>query len=151
MKYIGPLVIKFILTTIIVSIVLGLFFNVSFAGVITTSVLLTGLAFLGDVFAIPLIEKSTALIGDFILAWVVVLFIGSMLFNPSVQIGSAAFLTAAAVIVGEVFFHRYMRREVLSNVRNTENKVVYLPKRYFQTEFSSELDKPDDPTNQDKK
>ncbi|WP_339228456.1 YndM family protein [Oceanobacillus sp. FSL K6-2867] len=151
MKYIGPLIIKFILTTVIVSIVLGLFFNVSFAGVVTTSVLLTGLAFLGDVLVLPLIEKSTALIGDFFLAWVVVLFIGNMLFNAAVPIGSASFTTAAAVIAGEVFFHRYMRREVLRNVKNSQNKVVYLPKRYFQTEFSSELDKPDDPTNHDKK
>lgn len=133
MKYIKPLIIKFILTTVIVSIVLGLFFNVSFAGVITTSVLLTGLAFLGDVFVIPLIEKSMALISDFILAWVVVLFIGNMLFNASVPIGSAAFITAAVITVGEVFFHQYMRREVLRNLKIRRTKLFT-----FQNDISKQ-------------
>lgn len=139
MKFIGPLLIKYSVTTAILWIVLGLYFNVTFIDILATSSILTALAYLGDIFILPIIGRTAALIVDFALTWVVVWSIGNAIFQGPISLGTAAFISAIATTVGEFFFHRYLNNQVFRNNRRNENKIIYFPRRNFQTEFSSEI------------
>ncbi|WP_087971958.1 YndM family protein [Oceanobacillus rekensis] len=139
MKYLGPLIIKFLMTTAVLWIVLGLFFGVTFGDIIMTSIILTVVASLGDLFILPRIGNTAASIADFALAWVVVWLAGINMYGEGIAIGTAAFVSAIAITVGEVFLHRYLKNSVFKDEKYRESKVAYFPNNY-QTEFSSDND-----------
>ena len=139
MKYLGPLLIKFLMTTAVLWIVLGLFFGVTFGDIVATSIILTIVASLGDLFVLPRIGNTAASIADFVLAWAVIWLVGSNIYEAGIAIGTAAFVSAIAITAFEVFFHRYLKSSVFVDKRYKESKVAYFPNKY-QTEFSSEND-----------
>jgi uncharacterized SAM-binding protein YcdF (DUF218 family) len=137
MKYLGPLVIKFLMTTAVLWIVLGLFFGVTFGDIIMTSIILTVVASLGDLFILPRIGNTSASIADFALTWAIVWMVGSNMYGDGIAIGTAGFVSAIAITVGEVFFHRYLKNLVFKDEKYKESKVAYFPTNY-QTELGSD-------------
>ncbi|MFC4022483.1 YndM family protein [Oceanobacillus longus] len=142
MKHTTPLLIKFIMTTAVLWIVLGLFFGVTFGDILATSVVLTAVAYLGDLYIMPRIGNTAATIGDFALAWVVIWLIGSTMYGEPISLGTAAFISAITIAAGEIFYHRYLKKSVFENEKDRESKIAYFPNR-FQTEFSTEIDEND--------
>lgn len=138
------------MTTAVLWIVLGLFFNVSFFNILATSSVLTALSYLGDIFILPRIGNTTAAIADFVLAWVAIWLLGSTLFAGTIALGTASFISALALTAGEIFFHRYLRNQVFHQ-NNSENKIAYFPIQNLQTEFSSEIEESEGkPSNPEK-
>lgn len=138
--YIKYLLIKFIMTLVVLWIVLGWIYGVSFTDVLITSVVLTGVGFIADVYILPRIGNVFASIADFGLALVVIWLVGSYLFEPPVPLWSAAFLSALIIMIGELFFHRYMESTVFDEEINSEDKKGYFQRTNLQTEFGEDMD-----------
>ncbi|KGR90611.1 hypothetical protein CD30_10420 [Ureibacillus massiliensis 4400831 = CIP 108448 = CCUG 49529] len=136
-NYTKAFFIKLVMTVAVLWIVLGLFFGVSFGDILIISALLTVIAFVGDIFILPLTGNIGAAVGDFILAFLGVWVLGSFLFNNNVAVLSAAFLSALFIAAGELYFHRYLRDHVFEDVDRPNN---YNRVNNLQTEFSEDFD-----------
>ena len=101
-------------------IILGLFYGVSFADILWTSLLLTVASYLiGDLFILPLSNNLTATLADLGLAFLGIWLIGSYMYPVDVPVVAAAFFSALIIMVGEWFFHRYMENQVLEQGEET--------------------------------
>lgn len=139
MRYLTALFIKFAMCTAVLSMVLGGFYGVSFANILTISILLTGTSFIiGDLYVLPSFENTSAAITDFVLTFIGVWLLGSLMITETINLGVASFISAVFITIGEIFFHIYMDNRVLTNethTKQTKNRYQQL-----QTEFSEELD-----------
>ncbi|ASN06454.1 YndM family protein [Virgibacillus necropolis] len=137
MKYITALVIKFILTTGVLLMILGAVFEVSFADILITSLVLTGASFIiGDLYVLPKIGNVGAAMVDFALALAGVWVLGSFLFEGPIPLGSASLLSAIGIAIGELLVHWYMKKQFMTGQATMPGYYD----RNLQTEFSDELE-----------
>lgn len=122
--YLKPLLMKFVMITVVLWVVLSLLFGVSFADVLITSVVLTIVGYVGDVFILPKIGNVWAAISDFVIAYAVIYFLGSFLYEQSVSLGTASFVSALVLMIGELWLHRYMDIQIFEPAkRNPDEKL----------------------------
>ncbi|QUW21070.1 YndM family protein [Sporosarcina sp. Marseille-Q4063] len=139
MNSIRALIIKFIMITAVLWIVFGLF-GFTFGDILVSSVLLTGVSYIvGDRIILPRFGNVGATIADVGLAFVMLWFLGSFLFEPLAGLGTASFISAAIIGVGEFMFHRYLEREVLDDDVMVDKEFDSF-RHSMQTEFGSEED-----------
>ena len=137
MDSVRALIIKFIMITAVVWIVFGLF-GYTFGDILVASVLLTGVSYIvGDRIILPRFGNVVATIADVGLVFVMLWFMGAYLFEPQAGLGTASFIVAVIIGIGEAMFHRYLEREVLDDVTIPEE---YDFRRSMLTEFGSEED-----------
>lgn len=123
MEHIKALLIKFVLCTAMLFVVLGLFFGVDFGEVLTISVVLTGASyFIGDLWILPKYGNVSATIADFGLAFIVLMLLGGAIIDDAIPLFAASLISAAAIAIGEAFFHNYMANQVLTNANNNNNR-----------------------------
>lgn len=142
MRFLVPLLIKFIMITAALWIVLGFGFSVSFGNILVTSMALTIVSFLiGDLFLLPQYENTVATMADFGLAFAGVWAIGYFLYEQPISLRFAALLSALLISVGEIFFHRYIAHQglVKASVPKVDREDDMLRKGDLQTEFGSEI------------
>ena len=143
MKYAISFLFKFIMTTTILWIVLGLFFNVSLGDILLTSIIFSAGAYLGDVFILPNVDNFWAVLGDFGLAFVGIYVLGFWLFEPQVSLDDASLFSALFIALSEIFYHRYMKQQIIrEKVIDTPRKTITSTR--MQTEFSKELNESED-------
>lgn len=135
MKYIKAFLIKFVMSTAILWFILGLFSGTPFDAILTTSLILTAISFIGDIFILPNIGSFTAIIADFALAFVTIWAIGEFVFYETFG-GIAAFFSAFLIAIGEIFYHRYIKKQVI----NERNNRPHYTRNKLQTETSEEID-----------
>lgn len=137
MKYITALLIKFILTTGVLWVILGAVFEVSFADILITSLVLTGASFIiGDLYILPKIGNVGAAMVDFILALTGVWALGSFLFEGPIQLVPASLLSAIGIALGEILVHWYMKKQFMTGQATMPGYYD----RNLQTEFGDELE-----------
>ncbi|MDN4491933.1 YndM family protein [Ureibacillus aquaedulcis] len=142
MQYTKAFLVKLAMTIVVLWIVLGLFYGVSFGNILLISAILTIIAFVGDVFLLPKVGNFIAATSDLFLAFFVIWGLGTWLFgNENTAVFAAAFLSALFIGVGEMFYHRYFRDHVMETVQEPEKHqgYTYSP-RIAQTEYSQEFD-----------
>ncbi|WP_075619064.1 YndM family protein [Paenisporosarcina indica] len=134
--------IKWIMVLAVLWIVLGWFYGVSFTDILFTSVVLTVVAYVADVYILPRVGNVFAAILDFILAMAVIWFMGSFLFEGPIALGTASFISAIIITIGELMFHRYMKNQVFDKEpeRTETDSTYYGRPSNLQTEFGSEID-----------
>ncbi|WP_174614423.1 YndM family protein [Virgibacillus ihumii] len=141
MDHVKALIIKFIMCTAVLWLILGAFYGVEFGNILMLSVLLTAISYIvGDLFLLPRFENWGATLADLGITFVGIWFLGPLLFEENLQVGTAAIITAIIIAVGEYFFHKYMAREVLDDRDHfvtDEDRDVQQGK--LQTEFSEEI------------
>ncbi len=132
--------IKLAMTLAVLFIVLGLFFNVSLANILIIGIILTIVAFVGDMFILPRIGGVYATGADLILAFLLIWVLGSFIFESDISLLSASFLASLFIAGGEFYYHKYLVDHLFEN--ETEH-VVRTPKDNLitQAEFSEDLDK----------
>lgn len=141
--YFKAFLIKFIMTTVVIWIVLG-YYGVELLNIFITSIALTVLGFVGDIFLMPKIGNMLATFGDFILALAVVWLIGTYLFDPSVPAGRAAFIISLILIIGEMYLHQYIKLHIFEpRVTNPSDKAGYYQRTDTQLEFAKAFSKED--------
>jgi hypothetical protein len=112
MQHGKALLIKGLLTLVVLYLVLGLGFGMSFVNVLITTIVLGAISYLvGGLGVLPKNGNMVATISDLGLALVVVWIMGIML--SGIDMGSmagAALISAVILAVGEYFFHHYIMR-----------------------------------------
>jgi hypothetical protein len=148
MKHVKALLIKFISTLALLTIILGLFFDMAFSNIFLITLVLGIAAYLiGDLFTLPRTNNLFATLADFGLAFFI---IWVMSINLTFGDGHVlmSLLGALGVALFEYLFHRYLAKNVLpSSNESTRGKGVL----QYQTEASEELTpvRPDVRTNDD--
>lgn len=127
--------IKFIATLAVLYLILGLGYGMTFTEVLLLTLIVGTLAYLiGDLFILPRSNNMVGTIADFVLAWVVIyLFVAN--FTPIDNVFTASLFATIGLSLFELFFHRYVQNNVLSDQQRRTNQTVT-----YQTEFSKELD-----------
>lgn len=135
MKHVRALIIKFVASLALLYIILGLVYGLTFGEVFLLSVVLGVAAYLiGDRLILPRTNNVVATIADFLLAWMIIyLFANGMTVDGNVY--RASLIAAAGTGLFEIFFHRYLANNILSN--DTESAGNRNPQ--YQTELSDEL------------
>lgn len=132
-------------------VILGMFYGVEFDDILTTSIILTGFSLvIGDFLILPRFENMSATIADFFLSFLVILAMGSLLFEGPMPLLTASLISALVLAIGELVFHQYMNNRVLDHEQPTEENRSKLDRRYLQTEFGEEMD-PDDKNDRERK
>lgn len=116
MRYILAFLFKLVMTTVILGVTLGMIFNISFSNLVITSLVLTIVAFAGDMLILPRIGNIAAAVGDFALAYILIWGIGSFLYDSLLSVDAAALISAFLITISELFYHRYLRNFVFDNV-----------------------------------
>jgi hypothetical protein len=140
MKIVKALIPKFIMVTAVLWIVLGLF-GVSLADILLTSVLLTGVSFIGDMFLLPRVKNIAVTIADFGLAFVLIWLVGTYFFEQPIRLGMATFISSIIIAAGEFVFHMYLQKQIFTDEKVVpEKNIRSYQKDNLQTEFGSEFD-----------
>lgn len=140
MEHLRSLVIKFVMMTAMLAVVFGFLYGVSFGDILTISFILTITAYLvGDLLILPRFGNTAATIADFGLAYLGAWMIGAMIIEEPIRLGTASFLSAALIAIGEVFFHRYVVNNVINDKDTTQNRATNSQARpSYQTEMAEE-------------
>jgi len=134
MKHVRALAIKFISSLVLLYMILGVAFDMSFGNVFLISLVLGAVSYLiGDLFILPKTNNTIATIADFGLAFLLIWLIGDSITYGD-DIVTAAFASAVGVALFEYFFHKYMDNIILKQEAN--NRISTLR---YQTEASEEL------------
>lgn len=107
------LTIKGIATLIVLYLVLGLGYEVSFINVLLMTVILGVVSYaLGDLYILPKTSNMTATMADFGLAFLLVFLLGMGLTDlASGTLAGAALIVALIMAIGEYFFHIYFLKK----------------------------------------
>lgn len=105
MKYALALIIKFVIHLAVLMMILGGFYGITFANILSISLLLTGISFIiGDLIILPSFDNTIAAVADFFLAFIGVWVLGYLLIIESINLGIASFVSAVFITIVEVFF-----------------------------------------------
>ena len=144
--HIRSFLIKWIMILAVLWIVLGGYFEVDFIDILITSVAVTVIGYVADRYLLPRTGNVMAAVIDFVMAWAIIWFLGSFLYDDDTNaINTAAFISALIITVGELLFHRYMRDKVSNESETAEGDRPNTNKGYYQqtdlrTEFAEEED-----------
>jgi hypothetical protein len=141
MKHLKALGIKFIVTSIVLLSVLGIYYNSTILEIIMISALVTGVAYVvGDLFILPKFGNIVATLADFGLAFLSIWGLSLLFIAPPDRLATAALFAAVFIMLSEALFHAYMENKVLDKGQNniTFNSTSFQNK--FQTELAEEPD-----------
>lgn len=122
MNHAKALIIKFVMITAVLLIVLTWIFDISFVDTLLISLALTAVSYMmGDLLiflnagnpADQVTRNSVATISDFVLAFLVIWFVGQLLSGTMAELVTPALLAALIITLGEWFFHKYMDQNVV--------------------------------------
>jgi uncharacterized BrkB/YihY/UPF0761 family membrane protein len=138
MKHVKALAIKFVSSLVLLSLILGLLYDMSFGNIFLITLVLGVAAYLiGDLLILPRTNNTVATIADFGLAFLII-----WLMSRSLTIGdnhfSMSLIAALGVALFEYMFHKYVKNNV---VKDQGGQQQARPLQY-QTEASEELAAP---------
>lgn len=140
-KHAKALGIKFIIIATVIFSIFGIFYNGSFAKLLTMTILLTGLSYsIGDIIIFPRLgHLYTALIDTvafFSLTWILgfVLIGGNLL-----PLTLAALATMYFLAIAEPLFHAYFEERVAGLEDQSEIRNESIQEGQLQTEFAEEF------------
>ena len=137
---IKALIWKFIMVTVVLWVVLGLF-GVSFGDILLTSIVLTGVSYIGDRIVLPRVGNVSATLADLVLSFVVIWLLGSFLYEEPIQLVAASLTSAIIITAGEFLFHLYLQKQAPPDEKpQQEEKINVYQKNNMQTEFGSEVE-----------
>ncbi|MBT2641297.1 YndM family protein [Bacillus sp. ISL-41] len=149
MKHLRALAVKSLASLVLLYVILGLMYDMSFTNVFLISLVL-GLAsyVIGDLFLLPKTNNTIATLADFGLAFMIIWILGeSLTYGESLLI--ASLISAAGIALFEYFFHKYVAGNVLEDGGRDYQNTNYR----YQTEAAEELYpiKPDVKSEEDTK
>lgn len=136
MNHVKAFAIKFISSFVLLYIILGMFYEMSFGDVFLISLVLSVAAYIiGDLVVLPRTNNMVATIVDFGLAMMVIwLFVENLTAYENTF--TMSLIASLGVALFEYMFHKYVSSNVISQSTNEENRTTNLT---YQTEASEEL------------
>jgi hypothetical protein len=148
LNHVKALGIKFIVISIVLLSILGIFSGTAtFGEIMIISFLVTGVSYiLGDLFVLPKLGNVMATIGDFGLSFLSVWALSSIFLEPTFSILTASFFASIFITLSEAIIHPYIQSKVLMETDKTNQgyqsynrKQELVPARVkYQTEFAEE-------------
>lgn len=136
MNHVKAFIIKFILSFILLTLILSGLYNFSVRNVFYISVVLGVLSYIiGDVLILRRSNNTVATIADFGLAWLTIWLMARYLEGG--YVGTPSFIAAIGVSIFEIFFHKYVRNNVVAE--DTTEPYRGRGRLQYQTEYSEEL------------
>lgn len=136
MQHVLRVAIKFIACLVALGIILGMFYDFSFADVVLISAVLGLVSYiLGDLLLLRAANNLLSTAADFALTFLVVWFMGRALTIED-DLFSASLISALAVAGFEYFFHKFL---VVKDQKQTTRHSQIQPRPQFGTEASEEL------------
>ncbi|SER61659.1 Protein of unknown function [Gracilibacillus ureilyticus] len=134
MNHIKLMMVKFLLSLVLLFIILGMGFDVSFGNVFLITLVLGVVSyFIGDRIILPRTNNMVATLSDFILSFAVI-----YLMTDALTVGDgvlqAAFISSLGVALFEYFFHKY----VAANNKE-EDERISVDTRQLNMESSEEI------------
>lgn len=134
MKHLKAIAIKFVSSLVLLSIILGLFFDMAFSNILLISLVLGVAAYIiGDLLILPRTNNTVATLADFGLAFLVI-----WLMSENLTYGdnhfSLSLIAALGVALFEYMFHKYLARNILPDRGRQQTTTLQ-----YQTEASEEL------------
>jgi uncharacterized BrkB/YihY/UPF0761 family membrane protein len=138
MKHIKSLAIKFFSSLVLLSVILGLFFDMSFGNIFLITLVLGVVAYvIGDLFILRRTNNIIATLADLGLAFLVIRFMSDILANgDDGDMFTMSLIAAIGVALFEYAFHKYVANRVLNENQSRKNQQTKLR---YQTEASEEL------------
>jgi hypothetical protein len=135
MKHVKALAIKFVSSLVLLSIILGLFFDMAFSNIFLITLVLGVAAYLiGDLLILPRTNNTVATIADFGLAFLII-----WLMSENLTYGdnhfSMSLIAALGVALFEYMFHKYVANNVFPDKGGQQQS----RQLQYQTEASEEL------------
>ncbi|MFT4414036.1 YndM family protein [Fredinandcohnia humi] len=142
MKHLKALGIKFIVVSIVILSLLGIFGDTSVGELLLISLLVTAVAYiLGDLFILPRMGNLIATVADIGLAFFTIWALSYMFLERTPSLVTAALVSSLAIGASEAIFHAYMQNKVLNNKDYKQNRQQQFRPSY-QTEFAEENELP---------
>jgi|SRR5690625_3877935 len=108
MKVFKAAVIKLISVGLFTFSVYGIFQFATISRLALITLIIAGITFLGDLFILPKINQAQAAIADFIVLFVLYLFLGNLVIGGTTNLIIPAFAATFFVGLSELFFHLYV-------------------------------------------
>ena len=150
MNHVKALGIKFIVISIVLLSILGIFSETATLGeILIISFLVTGVSYiLGDLYVLPKFGNLMATIGDFGLSFLSVWALSSIFLEPNFSIVAASLFAALFITFSEALIHPYIQNKIfMKSEQNNQGYQNYnrspnvVPARVsYQTEFAEEND-----------
>lgn len=138
MKHLFSLGIKFVASLVMLFVILGLIFNLSFQSILLITVILGLVSYmLGDLLLLRRTNNTVATISDFVLAFLIVWFTLASITDNETNLFTASLLSGIGIALFEFFFHKYLSANVF-NKKVNHNKQRSTSLQY-QTEASKEI------------
>ncbi|WP_062108047.1 YndM family protein [Bacillus niameyensis] len=139
MDHVKAMTIKFVSSLVLLYVILGMFYGMSFGNVFLITLILGVASYImGDLLLLPRTNNSIASMADFGLSFIVIWFLSAAL-TDGFPLLTMSLIAAIGTTIFEWFFHKYMVDNVLSEDRLTETRPRTLQ---YQTEASEELSMP---------
>jgi Protein of unknown function (DUF2512) len=136
MKHVKALAIKFVSSLVLLSLILGLLFDMAFSNIFLITLVLGVAAYLiGDLMILPRTNNTVATIADFGLAFLIIWFMSENLTYGDNHF-SMSLIAALGVAIFEYMFHKYVANNVIKNQSGQKQQTGKLQ---YQTEASEEL------------
>ncbi|MFB3167010.1 YndM family protein [Neobacillus sp. 179-C4.2 HS] len=136
MKHVKAFAIKFVSSLVLLSLILGLLFDMAFSNIFLITLVLGVAAYLiGDLMILPRTNNTVATIADFGLAFLIIWFMSENLTYGDNHF-SMSLIAALGVAIFEYMFHKYVANNV---VKNQGGQKQQTGKLQYQTEASEEL------------
>lgn len=137
MNHIKALAMKYVLVSVAMLMVLGIF-NYRISVILTLSAVVTVVAYLiGDLYILRKFGNVAATIADFGLAFVSIWLFNSIFVNYQTDIIIASLATALLIAAGEMFFHGYLNQRFYNRGERITTGTGN-PRATFATEFAEE-------------
>ncbi|WP_373894237.1 YndM family protein [Virgibacillus sp. CBA3643] len=143
MNHIKLFAVKFIGTLIMLYLILGLGYGMTFGNVFLITLVLGMIAYLGDVIVLPNLNNTVATIADFATAFLIIYFM-SFGITTGGEWFTASFVAAVGVTLFEYFYHKYYKSAY--NEAHQDEREGMPRDTTMQTEASEETS-PYDPEN----
>lgn len=149
MKYIVPLLIKFITISFILGVVLWMI-GMPLINIMWISIVTTALTFIADLLILHKFGNVVLTVIDFVLVFSIVLVGSAFLLGGIQRIGIAVFTPAIIIALWEAFFHKFLRKRFFEDAfpsidatyRHFDGETTFGPDEleHLRTEFSNEFD-----------
>lgn len=139
MKHLTAMAIKFVSTLVLLYVILGLFFGMSFINVFLITLVLGVISYLlGDMLILPKTNNTIATIADFGLVFPL-LWLMTLNMTYGVRTFGVSLIAAIGLTLFEVFFHQYLKRNIVDSDDNVKINRRSLPQLQYSAENAEEF------------
>lgn len=133
--------IKFILVSVVILSLYGIFYHLTFSHLLFMSLLITGLSYgIGDLIVYPRLGNLWSTVIDSVMYFSILWLLSSVIVGVPAPITLVALAATYFLTIAEPLFHTYMKERVYEI--EDDHTVEEIPLGHLQMEMSEEIDDP---------